>query len=324
MKFKIPENIIIAFLQDNFGDIRHTSSDEIRINSPFADDRKFHMYINPTKGVVHDFKSDYSGSFISFVSEYLNIGNRAAISHLIKNYSGRGSMEDFSITEYMEKSKEFEIPEGLNWFAETKSGIIRNQAYKYLKGRNLSEEIINEFGYIYETGSEYNRMIFIPFYEEGELVYYICRDFTGTNDLRYNFPHGLNSKQFIYNIDKIKDTVFIFEGVFDAIALEEQVGTAMLSADLGKEQATKILNRAPKDIVFVPDNDETGKSTLEKNIKLLLKYKPPSLDINVWTYFIEEDVKDFSETGQKYIDMVKCKKWTRLDLENIVETMFRR
>lgn len=323
MKLKIPENIVIAFLEDNFGDIKRTNSDEIRINSPFVDDRKFHMYINPVKGVVHDFKSGYSGGFISFIGEYLNIGNRAVISHLIRNYSGRGSMKDFSITEYIEKNKEFELPEGLNWFSEIKKGVIRNQAYKYLKKRNLSEEIINEFGYIYQPGSEYNRMVFIPFYEDGELVYYICRDFTGKNDLRYNFPHGLNSKQFIYNIDKIKDTVFIFEGVFDAIALEEQIGTAMLSSDLGKEQATKILNRAPKDIVFVPDNDETGKRTLEKNIQLLLTYKPPSLNLNIWIYEIKE-VKDFSETGRKYIDMRECKKWKKLDLENVVETMFRR
>ena len=323
MKFKIPENIIIAFLQDNFGDLRKTSSDEIRINSPFADDRKFHMYINTEKGVVKDFKSGYSGSFISFASEILSLGNRAVISHLIKNYSGRGSMEDFSITEFMEVSQEFELPEGLNWFAEAKNGIIRNQAYKYLERRKIPEEIINEFGYVYQTGSEYNRMIFIPFYEESELVYYICRDFTGKNDLRYNFPHGLNSKKFVYNIDKIKDTVFIFEGVFDALALKEQVGTAMLSADLGKEQATKILNRAPKNIIFVPDNDETGESTLEKNIKLLLKYRPPSLDLTIWIYKLE-GVKDFSETGQNYIDVIKCKKWQKLDLENAAETIFRR
>jgi DNA primase len=328
MRFKIPENIILAFLEDNFGEIRRTTSEEIRVNSPFVDDRKFHMYVNPEKGVVNDFKSGYGGSFIRFVSEFSNIGTRAAISHLIKNYSGRGSFEDFSITEYLEKSKEFELPEGLNWFAETKEGIIRNQAYRYLKKRKVSEKTISEFGYIYKPGSEYNRMIFIPFYEDGELVYYITRDFTEKEEaLRYNFPHGMNSKQFVYNIDKIEDEVFIFEGVFDAIALEKQVGTAILSGDLGKQQAVKILNKAPKRIVFVPDNDDTGEDTLEKNIELLLKYKPPSLSIEVFIYKVKA-YKDFSKlrekTGQNYINIEECKKWQKLDLENAVETMFRR
>lgn len=327
MKFKIPENIIIAFLEDNFGEVKKTTSEEIRVNSPFVDDRKFHMYVNPQKGVVNDFKSGYGGSFIKFASEYLNMGTRAAISHLIKNYSGRGSFRDFSITEYLEKTNEFELPEGLNWFAETKQGIIRNQAYNYLKRRKVSEEVINEFGYIYNQGSEYNKTIFIPFYEDGELVYFITRDFTNKNDLRYNFPHGVNSKNYVYNIDKIENEVFIFEGVFDAIALDKQVGTAILSADLGKRQAIKILNKAPKKIIFVPDNDETGKETLEKNIFLLLKYKPPSLAFEIFIYEIK-NYKDFSklkeETGQNYINIVECKEWQKLDLENAVEIMFRR
>jgi len=325
MKFKIPENIIIAFLENNFGDVkRTTSSDEIRINSPFSDDRKFHMYINPEKGLVNDFKSGYSGSFISFAGEYLNLGTRATISHLIKNYSvgGSGLIDNFSITEYIEKTQEFELPDGLRWFSEHNEGIIGRQALKYLKNRKISEEVINELGYIYEPGSEYDKMIFIPFYEDGELVYYICRDFTGDNYLRYNFPHGLNSKKFVYNIDKIDDSVFIFEGVFDALALEKQVGTALLSADLGKDQASKILNRAPKDIIFVPDNDETGSKTLQKNINMLWKYKPPSINPNIWVYEIS-DVKDFSETGQNFINMAECNKWQKLDLENVVDSIFK-
>jgi len=323
MKFKIPENIILAFLQDNFGDIKHTSSGEIRINSPFADDRKFHMYINPDKGVVHDFKSGYSAGFASFVGEYLDLGSRAAISHLIQNYSGRGSLNDFSITEYLETAKELVIPEGLYWFADEGSGPIHRQAYHYLTKRNVPLEVIDDLGYIYEPGSEYNKMIFIPFYEEGKLVYFICRDFTDKNYLRYNFPHDLNSKQYVYNIDKVEDEVFIFEGVFDAFMLKDQVGTAMLSADLGKEQATKILDRAPKNIIFVPDNDEAGKSTLDKNIKLLLKYKPPSLDLTIWIYTLTR-TKDFAETGDNYINIKRCKKWQKLNLENVAENIFRR
>jgi len=321
MNFKIPETIIKSFLADNFDAVKETSSGEFRVNSPFAQDNKFHMYINPEKGVVHDFKSDYGKDFISFVSDYLQISKREVIPFLLRNYGVGKGLENFAITDYIEKSVELTLPDGLHFFSETKKGIIRNQAYNYLKNRKIPEETIEDFGYIYEPGSEYNKMIFIPFYEEGKLVYYLTRDFTGTNFLRYNNPKGLNSKQFVYNIDKIEDTVFIFEGVFDAIMLKEQVGTAMLSADLGKQQAIKILSKAPSTIMFVPDNDEAGKNTLEKNIKLILKYKPPSLKLKILIYYLQ-DVKDFGETGKDFIDINDCIEWNPNTIENIIKKIY--
>jgi DNA primase len=280
------------------------------------------MYVNPDKGVVHDFKSGYSGSFASFVGEFLDIGSRAALSYLIKNYSGRS--EDFSLNEYVEASHDLEVPEGIKWFAEEGSGPIRKQAYHYLNGRNIPLNVIDELGYIYNPNSEYDKMIFIPFYEEGKLVYFICRDFTNKNYLRYNFPKYLNSKNYVYNIDKIEDTVFIFEGVIDAMMLKTQVGTAMLSQHFGAEQIIKILNKAPKNIIFVPDNDETGKQTLEGNIKLLITFKPPSLDLNIMVYRISDRVKDFADTGDNYININKCEDWKRLNIENAIGNMFRR
>jgi DNA primase len=321
MKFTIPENIVIAFLQDNFGDIKHTSTGEIRINSPFEDDNKFHMYVNPEKGVVHDFKSGYSGSFIAFVGEFLEIGSRAALSYLIKNYSGRN--EEFSMENYVEKVHELEIPTGLNWLRDSTTGVIARQAYHYLTKRNVPLNVIDELGYVFDSNSVFNKMIFIPFYEEGKMVYFVCRDFTDKHYLRYNFPPLLNSKNFVYNIDKIEETVFIFEGIFDAFMLKDQVGTAMLSQHLGSEQAIKILDRAPKNIIFVPDNDETGEETLDSNIKLLLKFKPPSIDLNIMVYKIKKG-KDFADTGDNHIELKKCKEWKRLDLENVVENIFRR
>ena len=321
MIFKIPDTIIKAFLINNFDVVKETSGGEFRINSPFAQDNKFHMYVNPEKGVVHDFKTDYGHDFITFVSDYLQISKREVIPFLLKNYSVGKNLDNFSISNYIEKTEELVIPDGLHFFAELKKGIIRNQAYKYLKGRKISEEVINELGYIYNPNSEYNKMIFVPFYEEGKLVYFLARDFTNNNFLRYNNPHGLNSKQFVYNIDKIEDTVFIFEGVFDALMLKEQVGTAMLSADLGKQQAIKILNKVPDNIIFVPDNDETGKKTLEKNIKLILRYKAPSQKLNILIYYLQ-DVKDFGETGNNSIDINNCIEWKEKTIENIMKKIY--
>ena len=318
MKLKIPASIIKSFLVDNFDAVKETSTGELRVNSPFAFDNKFHLYINPEKGVVHDFKTDYGADFVSFVAEFLQINKTNATTHLIKNYSGRSHITDFSLSEYIETSAELEIPKDLKFFSQQKHGIMRRIAYSYLDRRGIPKKIINDLGYIYNQESEYNKTIFVPFYENGELVYFITRDFTNKNVIRYNNPRGLNSKKFVYNIDEIEDTVFIFEGVFDALMLENQVGTAMLSADLGKEQAVKILSKAPKNIIFVPDNDETGMNTLEKNINLFLKYKPPSLDINIFVYYIKK-AKDFGETGKNSIDISECIIWKKRDLTRLFQ-----
>ena len=121
----------------------------------------------------------------------------------------------------------------------------------------------------------------------------------------------------MYNHDKIEDVLFIFEGVMDAISLQGQVGTAMLSADIGREQCIKILNRAPNTIVFVPDNDEAGEKTLERNINLLMKFKPPSLNLKVLIYKVE-DAKDFNESKQNHIFLMKCEKWQSKDIRKAI------
>jgi hypothetical protein len=94
----------------------------------------------------------------------------------------------------------------------------------------------------------------------------------------------------------------------------------LLSADIGIKQCIKILNKAPNTIVFVPDNDEAGRKTLDKNIKTLLYYKPPSLDLRIMIYEIE-GAKDFNElcilTGEHYIYLQKCKEYKTRDLSGI-------
>lgn len=312
MKFKIPQSIIISFIKSHFDEMKETSTGEIRVNTPFDNDTKFHLYINPTKGVVKDFKTGYGNDFITFVSDFLDINKQEVLLHLIKEYG----KSDITLKNKIEVFSKLELPEGLNFFSIKKNGLIRNIAYNYLMNRKISKKNIEEFGYVFEPSSEYHNTIFIPFYENNEIVYFTTRDFTGKSYKRYINPHDIDSKRFVYNIDKMKEggTIFIFEGVFDALMLDSQIGTAMLSSDLGKEQAIKILDTAPKNIIFVPDNDEAGEKSLRRNIKLLLRYSPQSLNLSVLVYNII-DVNDFGETGKHYIDINECKIWKDVSID---------
>lgn len=216
-------------------------------------------------------------------------------------------------------NQKLEIPEGLHFFTEPGKSIFKRRAIKYLVKRNIPKNNIKKLGYIFEPGTIYNQTIFFPFWENGKIVYFTTRDFTDNRyiyrengekeKLRYIAAKGMNSHDFVFNIDEIKEggDLFIFEGLLDALTLKEQVGTATMTSTLGDKQAIKIWDKAPGRIILVPDNDEAGRDNLIRNYKKLLFHRPPSMsDVKVLKYSIPEGSKDFNETGKNYIDVSEC------------------
>lgn len=304
------------FLRTHLGEVKKSGTGEWRVNSPFTSDKKFHLYIEPNKGLVFDFKSGFKGTVVSFVAEVLQITKQEVIPILFREYGVAGIVVPEKIEDLIEKDEGLVLPAGLHFFTENNVSPIRDQAYNYLVERQIPEENIKELGYIYDPGSEFDRTIFIPFYENGRIVYFVARDFTGKANKRYTNPHGINTKQFLYNYDRIDDRVFIFEGVMDALSLRGQVGTAMFSADLGRDQAIKIFHRGVSTVCFIPDNDETGRKTLDKNIRTLISFKPPSVNLKIYIYRVK-GAKDFNESGEHYIFLQTCEEYKPNDIQQI-------
>jgi len=326
MNFEIPESIIVSFVEAHFPEAKITESGEYHFNSPFEKDKKLRLYVNPEKGTFFDQKRQVGGSFSSFVAEYLEVPFVEVASILIREYSSF-SEDKISLKEIVEVKKEIELPDGLVFFDEKLTGIIRNRAAKYLKKRKIST---SGLGYIYKNNSEFNNRIFVPFYEEGKMVYFIARAFDKSK-LRYKNPKNISAGSVVFNIDKIENEVFIFEGVFDALSLSSQVSTCMLSNSLKQEQALKILDRMPEKITFVLDNDKDPdvrriiEKSLNKNIKLLMKYKPASLNLKIYIYRPPEEYKDFNEykiaTGIDYIDYKDCNLYNPHSVKKIVDSI---
>jgi hypothetical protein len=226
--------------------------------------------------------------------------------------------EDLEVEDLIHKDEELKIPEGLHFFTENNKSIIKDIALKYLHNRHIPQENTNNLGYIYQPGSNFDKRIFVPFYENSKMVYFIARDFTGKSALRYNMPKGINGTDKVYNVDRIDygETVFIFEGIFDAISLRKQIGTAILSNNLRTEQAIKIINKCPKNIVFVPDMDEAGQQSLKRNIDLIRKFTPPSLDIKIFIYYTV-GYKDFNESNKNFISLEECEEYKKFNFKGI-------
>ena len=271
-------------LEKYFGEVKISSKGEYRINSPYFDDNNFHLYINQQKQKWFDFHEQIGGDLKSFFKK-----------HLIPNKLKKQKIK-------IEKEEEIEIPK----FLLLKNNK-NNEAYRYLKKRKVPEKNIEKLGFCID--GVYKDRIFIPFFEENEIIYFVTRDFTNSSKLRYLNPKGKRSDK-VYNIDKINknESLFIFEGIFDSIMLENQIGTAILTNSISDQQIEKITQKNPKKIIFVPDNDKIGRKKLFYNVK---KFKQFEKEID---FFVFDDFegKDFSESGENFIDEKKCRPFDEL------------
>jgi DNA primase len=104
----------------------------------------------------------------------------------------------------------------------TKSGAIYNPLLdkyrKYLYGRGVSQEIIDDVGIGYcDRGREAN-MVVVPIMTEGSPAGYIARSIVGK---KYSLAPNFDREHHMFNMDALKEEtelpVIIVEGVFDAL-----------------------------------------------------------------------------------------------------------
>lgn len=298
MKFNRHE--LEKYIIEEFPEAEFTVSDEneIHFNTPFDNDDKKRLYVNLNSSSWYDQKRQVGGkNFITFLTEYLDTSKeKAFLEYKKRSFTMLGEKvpKKEIIAEEDLKEKDLELPDSkVIAFGEKED--LEKEALKYLQDRKIKTDSL---GYVL-SGKFANRII-VPFYENEKLVYYIARAFDG-NPFRYKNPLNTKAGDFLYNYDKIKDELFIFEGVFDALSLEEQVGTAMLSSVIKEKQVKKVYEKAPNKIIFVTDNDKktsTRITILENLIKtftMFQKYKPNSVNCNFYIYRIPEKYKDFNE-----------------------------
>ena len=193
-----------------------------------------------------------------------------------------------------------EVPEGLKFFDLNKKSIIQNRFLSYLNKRKIDPSVIEELGYVYNGDYRYNDTIFVPFFEDGEMVYYQTR---GIQRKKY-MNLGIDAKGVVYNIDKIDEdkNVFIFEGIFDALSLkgEDSIATTMLTSKLSVEKAIKIIDKYPKSITIVPDLDLAGVYGLNKSLNVLKERLPTNGEIKIYYYILDMNrfikIKELIET----------------------------
>lgn len=278
----------LNWAESRFDDVI-VKGDEILLNSIFCEDRKHHLWCNPSggktsneNGVYHCWKSEEKGSLIGLVMIVDKCTHEQASE--ILDSSSPGSLGDLErrVNELFDKKIESEpceiMPDGLKMPQDCylfddlpSSHRLKKDAEEYLKSRKIDVGNL-----LICTSGRYRNRIVIPYYSrEGRLIYYNGRYIgdPGTN-LRYLGPPkelgiGKGDVLYVQNWPSKGEKIYITEGEFDSMSLFQ---CGFKSAALGGKAMSETQINMIKDCVPVIclDADEAGADALPKIAKQFL------------------------------------------------------
>jgi len=159
-------------------------------------------------------------------------------------------------------------------------------AIEYVHRRDIN---LTKYKFYWTPEEAYNlhRRIVIPFYYKNEVVGYTARSMVDGVKPKYWSSHPAD---FVFNLDMQKPNskfVIVCEGPFDAMSID---GVSVSGAEISDIQAEQI-DRLQREVIYVPDNDQQGRKTIDRAIELGWTVSFP-----VW----QETCKDINEAVIKY------------------------
>lgn len=285
------------------------SGAEIKVNSIFCEDRKHHLWCNPSggkkgceTGVYHCWKSDQKGSLVGLVMMVDGCTYEEAMRTLDLAPGGRLSDLEKRVEEMFllkqdpnpppaQTHPHLEMPADCYTFDDLPTGHrLRSQASDYLASRMIPTD-----GLMICTAGRYRNRIMIPYLNrEGSLIYYNGRYVGDAGDgLRYLGPPkelGIGKGDVLYsrNWPSKGEKVYITEGEFDSMSLDISGfrSVALGGKNMTAEQIEMIRGCQP---VLSLDADESGAQATPRLANMLLKagfekvkYVRPSREYKDW------------------------------------------
>lgn len=129
----------------------------------------------------------------------------------------------------------------------------------YINNRGL---YLDDYPFYWANYNGFRNRLIIPFYYNNNIVGYTARKITDNNPPRY-----LSDQQvgYVFNIDNQRDCrnfVIVCEGPIDAISID---GCAILGSTI-RSQQDMLLKELHKEIIYVPDRNEKGITTIDQAI----------------------------------------------------------
>lgn len=222
-------------------------------------DSKHNLPISFQKGYCHCWKCGFSASIGSLIRKY---GDKALYESYKTFLREVASSLEFQFDMFSDNNKNY-LKEIQNEIILPNNLVSVNQCHhasEYLRQRGITQDIIDKYQIQCIPWSEdykCRNRILIPSYNRfGDLNYYIARDFTGKQRLKYaNPPIPKTSIIFNENLIDWYDTIYLCEGVFDSIVVPNSI--PMLGKKLSNDTILfqTLIERAESEIVVFLDDD---------------------------------------------------------------------
>ena len=162
--------------------------------------------------------------------------------------------------------------EAINNFVMTEYNKMQNkdELIKYLNNRNISQDAIEKYHLFISKDNKGTTRVYIPIIEDGKAIAYIGRAIDKEASLRYRNSNGtIQPLNLHYLKEKAKENeaIFICEGVFDAISIEEQGKKAIsLNSTNNKDKLLEAIKEhidTAKEYIYIiaSDTDEARTET---------------------------------------------------------------
>jgi len=238
---------------------------EFILQCPWHDGHKKKLYVNASSGMYNCFVCGARGGFLDFVRRVVGVEDRSDVTRLLNvlmaddsadyvNFFDQGGPKVTVDAPSIEYPPEY-FP---LWIGDL--GMEGRAAEAYLLGRGLSKNQISYYKLGFCIGGRYDRRVLIPtFGPGGELVTYVCRDYTDKSPLKVLNPpevEGNTNKDWVFNLYNALRTghLIVTEGVFDAIAVGVS-GVALFGKKATDSQLAKLVLDRPLRITCCLDAD---------------------------------------------------------------------
>jgi putative DNA primase/helicase len=280
-----------------------------RCKSPLRDGADNKSAFSVHNDYWHDFVSGESGDVIDLAALVNHKGDRGLAIQELARITGVFSEEDY-IDWRQRTQRRVSLIQG--WHED-----LRPQDREYLHSRRITDETINRLriGYT-EQGTDVvikgekvsgfaSRRIVVPAYKNGYVVSWVARAAYPDQTPKYLKPPIDDMTEYepwgLHTLDRKSDTLYIAEGCFDALSLD-QSGVPVLSTMggyFGKETLKNVLAIAKdyKQVVLTFDNDDAGRKFTIDFGNLLFARKIPFAVAEIPNKY--KDIADYYADGNE-------------------------
>jgi len=261
-----------------------------KANCPFCGKHKFG--INPSRHKANCFSCGNKNTPLNAIMELEGFETKPQLYSFLKAFEGVDFLEPQ--VEVREWSK-VTLPPSFRLLSFGKSKMS-NLARKYMsekRGFNIDKLTSKGIGYC--TKGDYMGCIIFPFYQKGQLIYFIGRRFIQLGEGKFKNPsvedYGLGKSLLTYNVDAlaIYSKIYLVESIPNSLTMGDNA-IAIMGKTISNYQLSMVL-RSPLSHIVIALDDDALNEAIKLGLKLVSYKKVKLLNLPI--------SKDINDIGKK-------------------------